>query len=151
MSDSFISYEKLDRPTAEMLAQKLLGYGWTTFWDRTIIIGQDWHERIEQELTSARCVVVLWSRASIKSGWVRDEAREAIRRGVCVPILIDNIEAPLGFRGIQAGDLTNWDGSASAEFHRLIADIRGMIGGGHEPKVETAPPPTDPRPQAEGE
>jgi hypothetical protein len=98
MSDIFISYEKSDRPTAEMLAQRLVGYGWSIFWDRTIIIGQDWHAKIEEELTNARCVVVLWSRTSVKSAFVRDEAQEAMRRRVLVPVLIGDVEplsAPL--------------------------------------------------------
>jgi hypothetical protein len=147
MSDIFISYEKSDRPTAEMLAQRLRGRGWTTFWDRTILIGQDWHEKIEEELSKARCVIVLWSRASIKSGWVRDEAREAINRGVCVPVLIGNIQPPLGFRNIQAGDLTNWDGAETAAgFQQLIADIAGHIGPGSTPmRQQLVPPAVAPR------
>jgi hypothetical protein len=140
MSDIFISYEKSDRRTAEMLAQKLVGYGWTTFWDRTIIAGQDWHAKIEEELTDARCVIVLWSRASIKSPFVRDEAREAMRLGVFVPVLIEDIEAPLGFRNIQAADLTNWAGTNSADFHRLITAISGIIGSGRLPNGQESAP-----------
>ena len=91
MSDIFISYASEDRPRAEMLAQTLEGRGWSTFWDRTIPSGKTWRETIVTELNGARCVIVLWSKASIKSGWVQEEADDANRRGVLVPVLIEDV------------------------------------------------------------
>jgi hypothetical protein len=85
MSDIFISYAREDQPWAEMLAQTLEGRGWSTFWDRTIPIGKTWRETIGSELDGARCVIVLWSKTSIESGWVQEEADDAKRRGVLVP------------------------------------------------------------------
>jgi TPR repeat protein len=129
MSDIFLSYAREDQPWAEMLAQTLEGRGWSTFWDRTIPIGKTWRETIGSELDGARCVIVLWSKTSIDSGWVQEEADDAKRRGVLVPILIDNIQPPIGFRSIQAAHLENWDGKEPRQaFHRLIADIAAQIG-----------------------
>jgi hypothetical protein len=129
MSDIFLSYAREDQPWAEMLAQTLEGRGWSTFWDRTIPIGKTWRETIGSELDSARCVIVLWSKTSIESGWVQEEADDAKRRGVLVPILIANIQPPIGFRSIQAAHLENWDGTEPTQaFHRLIADIAALIG-----------------------
>src|SRR5215469_7956957 len=129
MSDIFLSYAREDQPWAEMLAQTLEGRGWSTFWDRTIPIGKTWRETIGSELDGARCVVVLWSKISIESGWVQEEADDAKRRGVLVPILIDNVQPPIGFRSIQAAHLENWDGTEPTQaFRRLIADIAALIG-----------------------
>ena len=129
MSDIFISYASEDRPRAEILAQTLERRGWSTFWDRTIPIGKTWRETIGRELHGARCVIVLWSKSSIESHWVQEEADDAQERGVLVPILIENIRAPIGFRSIQAAHLENWDGTESTQpFLRLIADIAGLIG-----------------------
>src|SRR6516225_10175074 len=129
MSDIFISYAREDQPWAEMLAQTLEGRGWSTFWDRTIPIGKTWRETIGSELDGARCVIVLWSKTSIDSGWVQEEADDAKRRGVLVPILIENIQPPIGFRSIQAAHLENWDGTEPTQaFRRLIADIAALIG-----------------------
>jgi TPR repeat protein len=129
MSDIFLSYAREDQSWAEMLAQTLEGRGWSTFWDRTIPIGKTWRETIGSELDGARCVVVLWSKTSIESGWVQEEADDAKRRGVLVPILIDNIQPPIGFRSIQAAHLENWDGTQPTQaFRRLIADIAALIG-----------------------
>jgi TPR repeat protein len=128
MSDIFISYASEDRHRAEMLAQILENRGWSIFWDRTIPIGKTWRETIGSELDNARCVIVLWSKTSIKSDWVQDEADDAKHRGVLVPILIENVQPPMGFRNIQAAHLENWDGTEPQAFHRLIADIAAIIG-----------------------
>jgi hypothetical protein len=71
-------------------------------------------------------LVVLWSKTSIKSDWVREEAEHAKQRGVLVPILIDNVLPPIGFRTIQAADLVGW--GATESFRSLISDIAGLIG-----------------------
>ena len=129
MSDIFISYAREDQQRAEMLAQLLGGRGWSIFWDRTIPTGKTWRETVGSELDDACCVIVLWSKTSIESGWVQEEADEAKRRGVLVPILIDNVQPPMGFRSIQAAHLENWDGKEPRQaFHRLIADIAAQIG-----------------------
>ena len=137
MSDIFISYEKSDLRYAEMLAHSFGVCGWTTFWDRTIPAGSAWRKTIGRELDSARCVVVLWSKASLDSDWVHEEADDARRRGILVPVLIEDIQAPIGFRTIQAGNLVNWDGTESTRaFRRLVTDIAVKIGPPPNVEVE---------------
>jgi hypothetical protein len=72
-------------------------------------------------------------------------------RNILVPVLIENIQPPLGFRSIQAGNLANWDGTESAAaFEKLIADITGLIGPPiRAPKVEVSAPrvPAAPHPE----
>src|SRR6516225_2937048 len=129
MSDIFISYANEDRLWAEMLAGTLEDRGWSTFWDRTIPIGKTWRETIGRELNEARCVIVLWSKTSIDSGWVQEEADDAKRRGVLVPVLIENVQPPIGFRSIQAAGLVDWDRKEPTQaFCRLATDITALIG-----------------------
>jgi TIR domain len=129
MADIFISYASEDQPRAEMLAQALDDQGWSTFWDRTIPIGKTWRETIGRELHDARCVIVLWSKTSIESAWVQEEADDGKRRGVLVPILIENVQPPIGFRSIQAAHLENWEGTKLTQpFRKLIVDIAALIG-----------------------
>jgi hypothetical protein len=138
MSDIFISYNNEDRLRAQTFAQALEGRGWSIFWDQTIPYGKTWRETIGKELNEARCVIVLWSKTSIESGWVQEEADDAKRRGILVPVLIENVQPPIGFRSIHAADLTRWDATESAPlFNRLIADIAALIG----PAPANEPPP----------
>ena len=128
MSD-FISYASEDRTRAQKLAQVLGGEGWSIFWDRTIPIGKTWREVVGKELNQARCVIVLWSKTSIESSWVQEEADDGARRGILVPVLIENVRPPIGFRSIQAADLSDWDATEPTyAFRRLIVDIVGLIG-----------------------
>jgi hypothetical protein len=124
MSDIFISYNHEDQVRAQLFAQALEGRGWSIFWDRTIPAGKTWRDTIGRELSEARCVIVLWSTTSIDSDWVREEADDARTRGVLVPARIDDVQPPIGFRGIQTADLSNWDATA---FNRLVADIAALI------------------------
>jgi TIR domain/Sel1 repeat len=129
MTDIFISYAHEDRPRAQVLAQTLEGQRWSIFWDRTIPIGKTWRDTIGKELGNARCVIVLWSKTSIESGWVQEEADDAKRRGILVPVLIENAQPPIGFRSIQTADLVDWDATEPTEaFRRLIFDIAALVG-----------------------
>jgi hypothetical protein len=128
MSDIFVSYNHEDQLRAQELAQALGGRGWSIFWDRTIPYGKTWRDTIRRELSEARCVIVLWSKTSVESEWVREEADDARQRRVLVPVLIDNIQPPIGFRGIQTANLANWNPAESAPaFDRLAADVAAVL------------------------
>src|SRR5215472_14103178 len=67
--DIFISYASADRPHAQALATALHGRGWSVWWDRTIPPGKSFDVVIEAALNAAKCVIVLWSPASVTSEW----------------------------------------------------------------------------------
>ena len=110
MSDVFISYASEDRARAKLLAEVLEASGFSVWWDRKIVVGQAYDEVIEHELETARSVVVLWSKYSVVSEWVKNEAQVAVERGTLVPALIDAVKPPLEFRRKQTADLIGWDG-----------------------------------------
>jgi flagellar biosynthesis GTPase FlhF len=129
MSDIFISYASEDRSRAQILAQVLEKLGWSVWWDRAIPAGRTFAEVIEEALANARCIIVLWSRISIKKEWVREEAEEGKKRRILIPVLIDQVDPPMGFRLIQAADLIEWEGViGAAGFNRLVEDITNIIG-----------------------
>jgi hypothetical protein len=127
MSHIFLSYASKDRKRAKVLSDSFNAHGLSTWWDRTILPGQNYEKVIEQALDSAHCVVVLWSNASTNSDWVKDEAAIGSKRGILVPALIDPVDPPLGFRRLQTADLTGWDGSAQhSVFQQLIQSIEAL-------------------------
>lgn len=127
MSDIFISYAREDLDRVRPLARALEAEGWSVFWDRRIPPGKTWHDLIEGELTAARVVVVGWSAAANRSEWVRDEAAEGRERGILVPILLEKIKPPMGFRAIQAANLVDWSGDVAAETFSELIDAIGAI------------------------
>jgi hypothetical protein len=129
MADIFLSYAKEDRDTARRLSMMLEQAGWTVWWDRRIPAGRTWHDVLEDALRDMRCMVVLWSSHSIESDWVKEEAEEARALKKLLPVLIEQVNAPVGFRAIQAADLTDWDGvNESFGSRQLIADLESLIG-----------------------
>lgn len=129
MSDIFISYASADRPRAGILAQALAPYGWSVWWDRDIPVGKPFPPVIEEQLTVAKCVIVLWSEAAVKSDWVQNEAAEGKERGILVPALIADVKIPLEFRRIQTARLIEWRGEPThPEFTKLLTAIEQHLG-----------------------
>ena len=129
MADIFLSYTEKDRDMARRVAAMLGSVGWTVWWDRRIPAGGTWRSVLEHALENMRCMVVLWSAHSVESEWVCEEATEGRRQGKLVPVLIEPVRPPAGFREIQAADLTGWDGSSEFEGVRmLVADLEQILG-----------------------
>jgi len=129
MIDIFISYARGDRARAQMLAAELEQEGYCIWWDPKIPPGKTFDEVIEEALDEAKCIVVLWSKNSIKSDWVRTEASEAKRRKIFVPVLIEDVTIPLEFRRIQSADLKDWENSKiHSGYTALLGAISGIVG-----------------------
>jgi hypothetical protein len=128
MSDVFISYAQEDRAAAARVADAMTANGWSVWWDRNIPVGRSYSEEIERELDAARCVVVLWSKASIKSQWVQSEAAEGASRRILVPVCIEDVRPPLEFRRLQTATLLDTAGGMSQEDLRpCVAAVRYMV------------------------
>lgn len=130
MSDVFISYASEDRDRVRPLAEALQKRGFNIWWDRSLAAGQDYAQIIERELRGARAVIVVWTRASAASTFVRDEAGRARDEGRLVPVMLDRVEIPLGFGAFQAEDFTRWNGGATAPQMQLLEEaLRAKLEG----------------------
>jgi TIR domain-containing protein len=121
-------------------SQKLFGqHGWSVWWDRMLLAGDRFDKAIQQALHAAKCVIVLWSKTSISSDWVKDEAFEGAKRGILVPVLIDDVEIPFGLRQIHAARLTNWEApSLAPEFREVLDSVSQMLGRPGAPETTPA-------------
>lgn len=84
-------------------------------------------EFIKEKLMEVKCVIVLWSRDSVKSRWVKDEAGRSEDK--LIPVLIDNTDIPLGFGMLQTAQLIDWKGDlADPDFKLLLESVSGFLG-----------------------
>ena len=100
--------------------------------------GTRYSRSISEALDAAEVVVVLWSKRSVESDWVRDEAGQGRDRHRLVPLSLDGTAPPLGFRQIQAIDISGWRGRADAPQIRAVERAVAVALG---QTVALAPPP----------
>lgn len=144
MASVFLSYDRDDTETARLVAAALDQGGHDVWWDQHIRGGTQYSKVIEEALEKADTVVVLWSRNSIDSTWVRDEAAAGRDSGRLVPVTIDGANPPLGFRQFQTISLARWkDRKATADFAQLLSAIEKTdelaIGGQQHQKMSPSP------------
>ena len=130
MADIFISYASEDRDRVIPIVKALEEQGWSLFWDSTSIpVGKTWRHFINEGLEAARCILVIWSKQSVASEWVLEEADEGKERKILAPVLIDDVRPPRGFGQIQAARLIGWKGESShSGFQQLIKALTGLLG-----------------------
>ena len=138
----FLSYARPDQEQAARLTQALEARGFDVWWDALIEGGAAFAESIESALDSSDAVIVAWSRASIGSDWVRDEAAKGRDQRKLVPVSLDGTEPPLGFRQYQSVNLSRWQGDpAAAE----ISGVARAIRAASSPAIRPAGGSTTPR------
>ncbi len=130
-SDVFISYSRKDREIARALAEALAARGWRVWWDWNLVGGADFRREIQAALERSAKAIVLWSRNSIDSAFVLDEAGLALTGRKLVPISIDGSAPPLGFGAIHTLTL----GDLARDMPAIEAALRG-----DPPPAPAAPP-----------
>jgi len=142
MTDIFISYAHDDEERVRPLVQELEQRGWSVFWDMHIPAGRTWHDYIAKALDDSRCVLVVWSRHSIGSDSVIEEALVGKKRGILVPLRLDAIDPPLGFGLFQAPNLSDWrNNSAYQPFQQLLGEIESRVSPSTLTVTVSPPPP----------
>ena len=149
MPDVFISYKREDqedRGRVTPIARGLEAAGYEVFYDVQVPPGSSWESFLKDKIEAAGCVIVLWSRASVESDWVKEEAELAKNAGKLVPAFVDHVPAPFGFGRVEGAELFDWDGSPEhEEWRRLVAAVAAKL---ERPVPPPPPPPVVPGPKS---
>lgn len=136
----FLSYTRAEIDDARKIITLLEQADMDVWWDGLLEGGVTYLRATEAALEGADCVVVLWSKLSVESSWVRDEAQSGRERGCLVPLSLDGTMAPLGFRQIQLIDISGWNGGADArEGKQIVAAIQSQTGAQPDGGVISSP------------
>lgn len=139
MTDIFLSYSREDAAQVEQLATALQAVGYSCWWDRDLVSGARYLVETEAQLKAAKAVVVIWSRTSIASHWVADEAGAGRDDNRLAALSFDGSMPPLGFRQFQVTDFAGWRGGADEPaFQSLLRGLERLVRP-HQSGVSAAP------------
>jgi len=123
-SKIFISYCRRDIDAVSNTIARLRSWGAKVTWDQDFPAGVDIELAIRSAIEGAHSVIVVWSRDSVRSPYVRDEARQAFRATKLVPTHVpdfDFADVPMGL-----GDLNAIPLGDDERLRRSLAE-RGLI------------------------
>lgn len=135
MASIFLSYARGDAAKAGRIANAFEAAGHFVWWDQHIGTGSRFSSEIDEALRNAEMVVVLWSELSIRSAWVLDEAAVGRDTARLVPVLIEDVLPPLGFRQFQALPLTG-----TLRGKRALQPLLDAVAAGVKPELGVASP-----------
>jgi TolB-like protein len=136
----FLSYNREDQARAKLFAEAFEGQGFKVWWDVGLRTGEAYDEVTETALRTAKAVVVLWSKKSVQSRWVRAEATLADRNKTLVPCMIEPCERPIMFELTQTAELGHWQGALDDRaWVAFLGDVRQFVAKEETPVVAAAP------------
>jgi TIR domain len=112
LTDVFISYTREDRSLAKALAEDLQRRGFSVWWDAELVGSDNFQDVILAALSAAKAAVVIWTKLSVVSNFVRDEARYALFHKKLIATKaaeLDVIDIPFGFQSQHTGNVLNRD------------------------------------------
>lgn len=138
MNSIFVSHASDDAPTVASICKLVECHGfrvWVSF--RDIPAGSNWDLAIEAALRQSSCIVVICSRSSVASSYVRAEVEEALRQDkTVIPIIIDDCELPIRWKMLQWIRWSDNQSKERLEALRLalpetaLANLRSALGNG---------------------
>ena len=125
--DIFISYSRDDKVQVERIVNQLKREGLTVWWDEDMPPGESWLEFIKRNVDASRVMLVIWSKSSIESHFVKEEALAGLNNKILISVLIDEMDPPFGYATIQAIKLTSWKGKSNLEWNKLLDAIQDKV------------------------
>jgi hypothetical protein len=127
----FLSYARIDQPLVRDIRAMLVAQSIPVWWDQDVDPGDEWRETINARLSDASAVLTIWTKNSVGSPAVREEASHAQSGRRSVHARFDRSELPFGFAETQYLDLADWDGSSA---HPVAARLIEAL------QIKIAPP-----------
>jgi hypothetical protein len=108
----FLSYASADRAQAARIAESIRQQGWQVWFDDwEIRVGDSIVDKIEDGILRSSYLVLLLSKASVRSRWVKEEINATLMRQLgdhditLLPVLLEECDIPLLLRSRKYADL----------------------------------------------
>jgi hypothetical protein len=125
IQEIFLSHSSKNRPAATRLANVLRGHGLSVWYSKTHIAGaQEWHDEIGKALDRCGWFVVLLSKHSVRSDWVKRELLYALRQKRygkrIVPVLLEPCEIEKLSWTLASSQIVDFSRSSSEGYRELL-------------------------------
>ncbi len=139
MADVFVAFTTMDRIRVDAFVRALEGRGFSLWVEGGAANGAV-SSNAERELRMAKAVVVAWTPGAVAAPVLCEQAAWARDKGRLVQVLLEPVEAPLGFGAFQAFDLSRWNGEPDAPpLQALDEALRAKIGDRSEARPASRP------------
>lgn len=133
--DVFISYKREERALSELVKRALISAGYTAVSDLNIGKNEEFGDAIDTMIRTATLTLVLWTRASAASDWVRKEARLArdLEKGGkgnrYLGVMVEDVDLdlPPDLRGLQMVNVQE-AGLNGQGIERVLASASEILG-----------------------
>ncbi|HVN01947.1 MAG TPA: TIR domain-containing protein [Caulobacteraceae bacterium] len=126
----FISYAPSTEAGARKIGEALRAMDYGVWRNDDLPSLGDYAQVIEERLTGAKAVVVVWSAEAVESYWVRSEADLARKAGTLVQLSLDGAVPPQPFDRIPCARLAGWSGDLDApDWRKVVESIANRLGG----------------------
>lgn len=126
----FISYSHSDAEFADRLASQLVLHGANVWIDRwELNVGDSLVDRVQDAISGADALLVLFSKASVQSEWCRRELGAGLlreleeRRVIVLPVIVETCDLPLFVRGKVYADFGADADKALRDVLKAVAPI----------------------------
>jgi len=126
----FLSYSRDDDEFANQIKSKLDDHGIRVWWDNKISRdSSDYASEIEKAIHAAQCVLVLWSKNTRNSEWVRGEAALGKELSKLLQVSLDGENGGIRFKLGQCTQLNvNETTIADSSLCEVVNGVKNMIG-----------------------
>ena len=114
MADVFISFSSKDADRVARIHGRLIERGFDVWWMHNLLPGDSPIRTVSRELTSAKRVVLAWSRHAEESPYVEGEMMHAFGARKLLPVRIEKWSWPAFLSSVQYVDMTPTDDETEA-------------------------------------
>jgi hypothetical protein len=128
--DVFISYKREERTLTDKLVSALNAAGYVVATDLDIEPNINFIDAIQTMIDNARATLVLWTKLSVQSEWVRTEARRALKLdknkntdNIYRGVLLEKIDLPMDFDAVNMIDFSD-DGLTDKAIKEILVHLQ---------------------------
>lgn len=122
VADIFISYASGDRTQAAQLAEVLMSIGYSVWWDRDLLTGDDYRLVVAREMDAASAVIALLTPHSVNSRYIVSELYQARQSNKLIPVRAQGLsvsDVPVPLDTLHSVEFDDREGILRA-VHQLI-------------------------------